>query len=185
MTKIYAGIDPGQTGAVCLISEHGFLQKLLKFDSYDPLTILADAFLGNLERDFDPPNRLYSSNQLCVILEHVHAMPGQGVTSMFTFGVGYGRIQGWLHCKNQPFTFISPQSWQKHLPAAPTPKERVKAYCEKRWGLDRFMFPRCRVPHQGCMDAAAMADYGRLVAEGKLEPVVIRKPTKRMSPIKL
>ena len=97
-----------------------------------------------------------------VALEKVSAMPGQGVTSMFTFGEGYGRIQGYLEALRVGYNLVRPQAWQKILPPGGNPKDRVLAYCAETWGLDIFMAsPRCRKPHQGMMDAACMAAYLR------------------------
>ena len=38
--------------------------------------------------------RLNSEKEVVVVVEHVNAMPGQGVTSMFNFGQSFGVIKG-------------------------------------------------------------------------------------------
>ena len=35
-----------------------------------------------------------NQEQISVVVEHVNAMPGQGVTSMFNFGQSFGVIKG-------------------------------------------------------------------------------------------
>ena len=53
--------------------------------------------------------------QISAILERVHAMPGQGVTSMFSFGANYGYWRGVLQGLRIPFTEVHPRTWQKGL----------------------------------------------------------------------
>ena len=38
--------------------------------------------------------RINGSSETAVVIEHVTAMPGQGVTSMFNFGQSFGVIKG-------------------------------------------------------------------------------------------
>ena len=46
-------------------------------------------------------------------LEKVHAMPGQGVTSMFSMELGYGMWLGLLAAFDIPHTLVTPQAWKK------------------------------------------------------------------------
>jgi len=170
-TLTFVGIDPGQTGGISILLPNSQL-SVLRFDGEDPLEVLDGI---SVALSFCPS----------VVLESVHAMPGQGVTSMFTFGVGFGRLQGWLTAKGVKFELYAPQTWQGFLPYADTPKAKVRLYCERRWGLDKFIFPGCRVPHQGCMDAACMAEFKRLVTIGEIEPPKVRKPSKRRQAIRI
>jgi crossover junction endodeoxyribonuclease RuvC len=50
-----------------------------------------------------------------VVIEEVHAMPGQGVTSMFSFGRGMGRVEGVLGCFGVPLIYVTPGRWKKHF----------------------------------------------------------------------
>jgi len=45
-------------------------------------------------------------------LEFASARPGQGVTSMFRYGVCYGAIQMALAANGIPFTIVTPQKWK-------------------------------------------------------------------------
>lgn len=49
------------------------------------------------------------------IVEEVHAMPKQGVVSMFNFGIRYGEILSMLQVLNIPYEVISPVKWHKKL----------------------------------------------------------------------
>lgn len=166
------GIDPGKTGGLAVISSQGALLRAERFDNQDPLVVLASA--------------LHSYPSAVVTLEAVHAMPGQGVVSMFTFGVGVGQLQGYLRARGIVPSPVSPQAWQKVLPdGTGDSKALVRAFCEAAYTLDRFMFVGCRVPHQGAMDAAAMAEYGRRIHTGVLKPPVTRPKGNHLRPIKL
>ena len=51
-------------------------------------------------------------------LERVGARPGQGVTSMFNFGMTNGLIRGMLAAYSYRTTLITPQEWRKRLKVA-------------------------------------------------------------------
>jgi crossover junction endodeoxyribonuclease RuvC len=46
-------------------------------------------------------------------IEHAAAMPGQGVTSMFSFGRTFGALQMALVAVNIPHTIVTAQAWKK------------------------------------------------------------------------
>ena len=50
-----------------------------------------------------------------VIIEHVTAMPGQGVTSMFNFGQSFGILKGVCSAMNLSMHFVRPAKWKKHF----------------------------------------------------------------------
>ena len=52
-------------------------------------------------------------NQIRVVIEHVSAMPGQGVTSMFNFGQSFGILKGICNAMQLPMYFVRPAKWKK------------------------------------------------------------------------
>ena len=54
-------------------------------------------------------------DEIKVIIEHVSAMPGQGVTSMFNFGQSFGILKGICSAMNLPMYFVRPAKWKKHF----------------------------------------------------------------------
>jgi hypothetical protein len=48
-----------------------------------------------------------------LVFEQVHSMPGQGVRSMFTFGMWYGYVQGLLMPVAKETIYYAPQTWQR------------------------------------------------------------------------
>lgn len=93
------GVDPGKQGAFALI-EDGALQTI--YDVADTEAMVAKHIGHLLPIDL-------------AVVELVHAMPKQGVTSTFTFGMGFGVIKGVLAAYQVPVRFVTPQEWKKGL----------------------------------------------------------------------
>ena len=48
-----------------------------------------------------------------VVIEHVSAMPGQGVTSMFNFGQSFGVLKGICSAMQLSMHFVRPAKWKR------------------------------------------------------------------------
>jgi hypothetical protein len=57
--------------------------------------------------------------QVYAVIEKVHSMPSQGVSSSFTFGKNYGFLRGCLTAAGIPFEEVTPQVWMKALGVPP------------------------------------------------------------------
>ena len=107
-----------------------------------------------------------------VFVEKAQAMPKQGVSSMFTYGVGFGRLIGWLESLEVPYTLVTPQAWMKTMHVGTDTKLDAKA---RSLQAARRVFPavnllaseRSKKPHDGLVDALLLAEHGRRVLEGK------------------
>ena len=118
--KIF-GIDPGVSGAICVLKEGKILEV------YEIPTMIdgkknkrqvngaevTNIFLKDL-------NNKYKAK---VVVEHVTAMPGQGVTSMFNFGQSFGVLKGICAALKLPIYFVRPVKWKKHFNLIKTNKE--------------------------------------------------------------
>lgn len=98
-------------------------------------------------------------------LERSQSMPGQGVVSVFNYGVGFGLLQGLLSALKIPYELIPPTSWTKDLhaglPQSAKPKEKSRTAAERLFpGLD-LRAPGGRVPHEGLIDALLIAEWAR------------------------
>jgi crossover junction endodeoxyribonuclease RuvC len=104
-----------------------------------------------------------------VVVERAHAMPGQGVTSMFTFGVGYGTILGVLAALGFPVEIVAPQRWKREVLAG-TAKDKAAAiaYAARRFPAVSLVPPGCRRPHDGIADALAIAEFARRLVAGEV-----------------
>ena len=66
---------------------------------------------------------LVNEKDINVVIEHVSAMPGQGVTSMFNFGQSFGVLKGICAALKLPVHFIRPVKWKKHFNLINTEKD--------------------------------------------------------------
>lgn len=100
--KAWIGIDPGASGAIALITQTEV--KALEFSSATLHGYREQIIEWNQEYDIQGAG-----------LEKVHAMPGQGVTSMFSFGQRYGELIGLAVALQLPITLVTPKEWQTLL----------------------------------------------------------------------
>ena len=117
------GIDPGISGAICFFEE-GKIIDVIEMPS------MAD---GKKNKKQVNGNQLYneiksrisdiSHDNISVVVEHVTAMPGQGVTSMFNFGQSYGVIKGICSAMQLPIHFVRPTKWKKYFNLINTSKD--------------------------------------------------------------
>ena len=97
-----------------------------------------------------------------VYIEKVGAMPGQGVTSMFSFGRSYGILLGCAAGLQMQTTVITPQMWMRALNCQKGKDGNRQRACE--------IFPAyaqmfARKKDDGRADAALLAYYGALFVE--------------------
>jgi crossover junction endodeoxyribonuclease RuvC len=104
------------------------------------------------------------------MLEKVHAMPGQGVTSMFKFGQNYGFVRGCLFSSGIPFEDVHPKTWQKEFAITPRKsgeakgllKERLRAKAQQLFpDLAIWSEPRSLGKQRAICDALLIAEYCR------------------------
>ena len=113
--RVWIGIDPGVTGAVAAIFEN---ENVLIFDAPT-----AQVKSGKRTRTEFLPHEMAAmlkgfigdDLQPQVVIEKVSAMPGQGVTSMFNFGTGWGMWIGICAALDLPYRFVTPNEWKKEM----------------------------------------------------------------------
>jgi hypothetical protein len=146
---VFIGIDPGKKGGWAVLGLDGSLLRFEPMPESPDLVMVFDA---------------YKKSVIRVWIEKAQAMPGQGVTAMFNYGTGFGKILGQLEALRIPHQLVTPQKWQKNVISGTRTKDTKKdAYLEARrlWPEGAFVMPRCRKPHDGVVDAALIAEYGR------------------------
>lgn len=159
MGTIVAGIDPGREGAITIFNVKG---KRLLYKQEPRIYKLP--WLSNDLDVYELAQIVASLDVKMVYLELVHAMPSQGVTSMFTFGKNYGAIMAMLMMTKTPFTLIRPQEWKKTVLIGLNWKKNKKAVYDwaiRRWDHTLFEGPRGAIDLNKC-DATAIAYYGYL-----------------------
>jgi crossover junction endodeoxyribonuclease RuvC len=141
-------LDPGQKGGIA-IQQHGITAAYPM-----PLAgkVLDLPTLAQMVRSASPD---------IAVIEKVGSMPGQGVASTFTFGNGYGQLQGLLAGLGIPFELVTPQAWKKLILAGTTKdKDAAIAYCRRAFPDVPLVMPKCRVPHDGIADSLCLLQYG-------------------------
>lgn len=145
------GIDPGNTGAIASLDYDGTVKYCfdLPLEQEGNKKIIDGFELSRIIIDLKPT---------CIVLEKVHAMPGQGVTSMFNFGQGYGIIKGTLQSMGHEYELITPQAWKGLAGLLKTEKDaaRIKAI-EEFPEAEKFLQ---RKKDSGRADAIWIGYYG-------------------------
>ena len=165
MNKVHLGIDPGQTGCLVSILEKDDGSKEIKF--FDPL--LLDVKQGpKIKHEYDEAamvaalrDFISQGQVVSCILEKVSAMPGQGVTSMFNFGMGYGIWRGILSALQVPYSLVHPLSWKK-IVMRDMPKEKDAARMRAMQLYPTVADKLSRKRDIGRADALLLAHYGTL-----------------------
>ena len=91
------------------------------------------------------------------LIERVHAMKGQGVSSCFNFGVSYGVVQGVVTAKRIPLHLITPQEWKKYHRLGPD-KGSARGLASRLFPVQADLFSRVR--DDGRAEAALLALFG-------------------------
>lgn len=155
------GIDPGLDGGIAMMYDTGMIDYYSKMP-----TVIYKMSDGKKKRSIDIAaiaGLLAKYEPDKVFIEKVHAMPGQGVTSMFNFGVGYGMILGLCLPLSSMIstTLVRPQEWQKFLlhdvRKDIEPKARAMAKFYTIWPE----MQEAGVTHDGIVDALLICEYGR------------------------
>ncbi len=107
------GIDPGLSGAIAIFENNKVI------DIFD-MPVMPEGKKNKRQINSAQLVRILKDNiqaedEVCVVVEQVNAMPGQGVTSMFNFGQSFGAIKGVCAALNLPIFFVRPSKWKKHF----------------------------------------------------------------------
>ena len=124
---IIFGIDPGISGAISVLENKKVIEVYempTMIDGKKSKRQVNGAQVTNIINE-----RLVENKEIIVVVEHVNAMPGQGVTSMFNFGQSFGVIKGICSALSLPIYFVRPTKWKKHFNLIKTNKDasRTKA----------------------------------------------------------
>lgn len=166
--SLILGVDPGLSGALVWYS--GDKREIVEVIPM-PLTFLratGDLKEGkkknqNLASLALSLSRLAPKTRLAVI-EDVHAMPDQGVVSMFRFGQSVGQIQGLIASHFIPFFLVTPQVWKSIFQLSSDKLQSLS--------MARQLFPKqagyfSRAKDDGIAEACLLAVYGHLYFDRK------------------
>jgi hypothetical protein len=150
--RYFIGVDPGASGSICAINETAFpvltlsLKDKTDHDIREALLLVVGAGLP-----------------MSGVLERVHAMPKQGVSSTFKFGASFGALGAHLVWAGVRFELVTPHKWQASLGCLSRGNKNVT----KRKAQE--MFPTVRVTH-AIADGLLLAVYALRFGTWKEEP---------------
>lgn len=143
------GIDPGLSGAFVVLDgkeviEWGLMPTMVEGSN----NRVNGAALASLWRFL---------NIDIAYMEQIGARPGQGVTSMFTFGHAAGTVRGVLGALEIPVRMVTPQAWKKHVGLLNKDKDAARSLAIQLWPQWRELDKKGQ--GQALADAALIALY--------------------------
>lgn len=110
------GIDPGLTGAIAFYDDIN--DEVLEIHD---MPVMMKSKVKKKQKNQVNAVELANIIKSCIgdygvdvaIVEQVHSMPGQGVSSVFSFGEAAGVIRGVLAALQIPTQYVTPQKWKK------------------------------------------------------------------------
>ena len=137
---MYIGIDPGNSGGICAITQDSAVCYKTQGTPYD----IADMLDTMIDR-YKP----------IAVIEAVHSMPGNSARSMFTFGTNYGIWLGLLAAYHIPYRQVTPSKWIKSFGAMPKARPERKNHLKH---LAQQRNPELK-PTLATADAILLAHY--------------------------
>lgn len=163
-TMIYIGIDNGISGGIAVLSDMAGVAPIalsmipsLRHRSRNEIDIAAlDAWLASIGNGWHIG--------ATYIIEEPNNSRNAGTA--YSVAASFHSIRGYLIAKQRRWHRITPQAWQRvMLPgcAAGDTKPAALAKARQLWPTETWKAtPRCTTPHVGIVDAALIAEYGRI-----------------------
>ena len=146
------GIDPGFTGAIAL-----YWPDTGKLEVHD-MSVMKNPKGKTIINPHGVLDILANEGgKSLAVIEQVAAMRGQGVSSMFRFGEGYGHLQMACAACKLPLKYVTPASWKKHFNLS-RDKGVSRGVAMQRFPDQAQQFSR--VKDDGRAEAALIALYG-------------------------
>ena len=145
------GVDPGQSGGLAIVHNgrlvKGIRMPVIEIRGKKILDARAvGEWLGDCLVPFD-----------AAVIEAVHAMPNQGVTSSFQFGRMLGAIESLVYSYGRPVTYVAPAMWKKAM-GLDTSKQNSIDSAKLKFGDAADQLIR-RKADDGIAEAALLAAY--------------------------
>jgi len=109
------GIDPGVSGSICFFKDGKILDVIemptMNEGKKNKKQVNGSQIYNEIAKRVDK-DTIFNTR---VVIEHVTAMPGQGVTSMFNFGQSFGILKGICSAMQLPMYFVRPAKWKRYF----------------------------------------------------------------------
>jgi len=109
------GIDPGISGSICFFEDGKIIDVIEMPTMTEGKKNKKQVNGSQIYNEFFARISQIKKNEVRVVIEHVSAMPGQGVTSMFNFGQSFGILKGICSAMQLPMYFVRPAKWKKYF----------------------------------------------------------------------
>ena len=131
------GIDPGSSGGLAIVeSKTNSLPKIIWASKMPIVNIYSKKII-----DVMKVSSILKEYAIDVtIIEKVHAMPRQGVTSSFQFGRSFGGIEALSYIYTKRVDYIAPAVWKKYLGLGSSKKDSLDLARLKFGKLDFWDF---------------------------------------------
>ena len=107
------GIDPGISGSICFFQD-GTIKDVVEMPTMIEGKKNKKQVNGSqIFNEISEKIKNMDKKNIKVVIEHVSAMPGQGVTSMFNFGQSFGILKGICSAMQLPVYFVRPAKWEE------------------------------------------------------------------------
>ncbi len=157
---IVIGVDPGKSGALAVL-DGGVLVDAHDMPVVGP--IISPVLLDEIAHNYVDPLAFGACPGVAVI-EDVHAMPKQGVSSVFSFGRSLGVVEGVLAGGGWAIHYVSPARWKRQL-GLTADKGVSRRRAIELWPARAELFKR--VKDDGRAEAALIAYYWVHFGEGR------------------
>lgn len=132
----YIGIDVGLTGSICILDDKGKLSESIKM----PVVDVEDSAYKHW---YDPGKilEIFQRNYPAkVVLEYQRPMTGQGISTTFRLGRGFGLLEGLTSSIYYKDVYIlDPKRWQNTLAKKYLTKEQIAAFVKKNLDYDYIL----------------------------------------------
>ena len=108
------GIDPGVSGSICFLKDGKILDVIEMPVMNEGKKNKKQVNGAQIYNEITKKINKNSETKIRVVIEHVTAMPGQGVTSMFNFGQSFGVLKGICSAMRLPMFFVRPAKWKRY-----------------------------------------------------------------------
>lgn len=161
MEDVYVGIDPGATGAVAVFADGRW--------SVADAPVIDKKFGKRTRKQLDPTLAYYQLRGLGVdfarvFVEKQQAMPGQGVSGVFSLGRNYGIWLAVIAACGFPVTEVTPRKWKNKMVNG-IGDNKKEASRQRALQLFPYLADQlARKKDHGRAEALLLGEYGRLHA---------------------
>jgi crossover junction endodeoxyribonuclease RuvC len=141
------GVDPGVSGAIAFYD----------CERHEAIAVYDMPAVGKEVDGASIADMITRHSPSIAIIESVHAMPKQGVSSSFNFGFSYGSVRGVVAGAKVRTVLVAPTKWKKHYGLS-SDKEMSRALAIRTWPGASDFFRRKK--DDGRAEAALLAYYG-------------------------